>query len=272
MTDSIGRSLRRHEDNALIRGAATFVGDVVLPHTAHMVVVRSPIAHGTLVAVDAEAARALPGVIAVWTADDIRQDLGSVPVISPRVSPDDRVLPYLQPVLADSRVRYVGEPVAVVVAESAYVAEDAAELVFVEVDELPAQLDLEAASKPVLFEVGDEVAVLRAEFGDVDAAFEQAVIIVEGQFDTGRHTGVPMETRGLVVEYDPLSDGLIIHGSTKVPHSNRNQLSEHLGIARSRIRMRETAIGGGFGVRGEYYPEDFLVAWAALRLHRSVKW
>jgi aerobic carbon-monoxide dehydrogenase large subunit len=245
---------------------------VVLPHTAHMVVVRSPIAHGKIVAVDSEAARAVPGVIAVWTADDLRQDLGSVPTISPRVSQDDRVLPYLQPVLADSRVRYVGEPVAVVVAESAYVAEDAAELVYVEVDELPAQLDLEAAAKPVLFEVGDEVAVLRAEFGDVDAAFEQAAIIVEGQFDTGRHTGVPMETRGLVVEYDPLSDGLIIHGSTKVPHSNRNQLSEHLGIARSRIRMRETAIGGGFGVRGEYYPEDFLVAWAALRLHRSVKW
>ena len=245
---------------------------MVLPHTAHLVVVRSPIAHGKIVAVDCEAARAVPGIIAVWTADDIRQDLGSVPLISPRVSQDDRVLPYLQPVLADSRVRYVGEPVAVAVAESAYVAEDAAELVYVEIDELQAQLDLEAASGPILFEEGDEVAQLRADFGDVDAAFERAAIIVEGQFDTGRHTGVPMETRGLAVEYDPLSDGLIVHGSTKVPHSNRSQLAEHLRIARSRIRMRETAIGGGFGVRGEYYPEDFLVAWAALRLHRSVKW
>jgi carbon-monoxide dehydrogenase large subunit len=268
----VGQSIRRHEDATLVRGAATFVADIAVPHAFHMVVVRSPIAHGTITAVEVDEARQFPGVIAVWTADDVRADLGHVPQISLRVSFDERVLPFLQPVLADGKVRYVGEPVAIVIADDAYTAEDAAELVHVEIDELPVQLDLETASAPNLFEGGDEVAVLAADFGDVDRAFAEAAIVVEATLEIGRHTGVPMETRGLLVEYDPISEGLIVHGSTKVPHSNRTQLSEHLGVARSKIRMRETAIGGGFGVRGEYYPEDFLVAWAAWRLRRPVKW
>ncbi|MQA92869.1 MAG: molybdopterin-dependent oxidoreductase, partial [Gemmatimonas sp.] len=91
-------------------------------------------------------------------------------------------------------------------------------------------------------------------------------------FSTERHSGVPLETRGLVVEFDPLADSLIVHGSTKVPHANRSQLADHLGIPSGKIRMKETSVGGGFGIRGEYYPEDFLLAWAALKLRRSIGW
>ncbi len=239
----------------------------------HMRVVRSPIAHGRITDVDVGAAAAVPGVVAVWTAADVVTDLGRVPVIQPRVSFDDRVVPYLQPVLAVDRVRYVGEPVAVVVATDPYVAEDAAELVIVDIAALPVRLDLQATdgSEP-LFAGGDHVADLLAEFGDVDSEFQRAAAVVRAELRTGRHTGVPMETRGIVAEYDPLADGLVVHGSTKVPHANRAQLADHLGLAPSRIAMRETAVGGGFGVRGEYYPEDFLVAWAARRLRRPVSW
>ena len=269
----IGASIARHEDVPLLRGAARFVGDVRLPGMLHLRVVRSQMAHGALVAIDVSAATAAAGVVAVWTAADVAADLGRVPVIQPRVSYDARVVPYLQPVIAADRVRYVGEPVAVVVATDPYVAEDAAELVAVDIEPLPVRLDLDAPDGPEpLFAIGDLVADLHAEFGDVDARFARAAAVVHADLITGRHTGVPMETRGLVVEYDSLADGLVVHGSTKVPHANRTQLADHLGLAPSRITMRETAVGGGFGVRGEYYPEDLLVPWAAWRLRRPVSW
>lgn len=102
--------------------------------------------------------------------------------------------------------------------------------------------------------------------------FDGAPIIIQTELSTTRHSGVPMETRGLVVEFDGATDSLVVHGSTKVPHSNRDQLAIHLGLSPARIRMKETAVGGGFGVRGEFYPEDFLIAWAALRLRQSVGW
>lgn len=269
---TIGTSILRHEDASLVRGAATYVGDLRIPGLLHLRVVRSDVAHGAITAIDADLARRMDGVVAVWTAADVKTDRGQVPLIWPRVSFDRAVEPYLQPVLAVDRVRYVGEPVAIVVATDEYVAEDAAELVVVDIDVCDPHLDLEQRDGPKLFPEGNEVTTLHAEFGDVDAAFANAAVVVEAELRSGRHTGVPMETRGIVAEYDPLAEGLILHGSTKVPHANRSQLSEHLGIAPSRITMRETAIGGGFGVRGEYYPEDFLVAWAAWRLKRPVRW
>lgn len=269
---SIGTSILRHEDASLIRGAATYVADVALPGLMHLRIVRSDVSHASIVSIDVDEARQLDGVVAVWTATDLEQDRGHVPVIRPRVSFDEAVEPYLQPVLARDRVRYVGEPIAIVVASDEYVAEDAAELVVVDVDVLEAQLDLQHHGDEPLFAQGNEVTLLNADFGDVDAAFAEAAVVVEAELRTGRHTGVPMETRGIVVEYDPLAQGLVVHGSTKVPHSNRAQLADHLGVAPSRITMRETAVGGGFGVRGEYYPEDFLVAWAAWRLKRPVRW
>jgi aerobic carbon-monoxide dehydrogenase large subunit len=269
---SIGESVKRVEDLALLTGRATYAADIRLPGQLTAYVVRSPVAHGRIIEIDRGEAEQLPGVVAIWTADDLKSDLGTIPSIRPRLSFDESVVPYLQPVLASERVRYVGEPIAMIVAGDRYSAEDAADLVFADIDPLPPVLSCcSARDGEPLFDAGNEVTVLRAQFGD-ESVFESAPIVVEAELETQRHSGVPMETRGLVVEFKPETDSLVVHGSTKVPHANRAELCRQLGIAPQRIRMIETSVGGGFGVRGEFYPEDFLLAWAALRLRRSVGW
>ncbi|MGH2788745.1 MAG: xanthine dehydrogenase family protein molybdopterin-binding subunit [Actinomycetota bacterium] len=273
MPATIGQSVKRLEDGDLVRGTAAYVADIHLPGQVTAFVVRCPVAHGTITHIDVSEALRSPGVIAIYTAEDIRADLGSVPVIQPRVSLDEAVVPFLQPVLAREHVRYVGEPLALVIAADRYAAEDAGDLVFADIDLLPTVIDMEeAAGSEPLFPEGNEVTVLRAGFGDLDAVFREAPIVLEREFKIGRHSGVPLETRGLLVEFDRSTGGLVVHGSTKVPHWNRGQLSAHLGIPAGRIRMKEASVGGGFGVRGEYYPEDFLIAWAALKLERTVGW
>ena len=230
--------------------------------------------HGALLGIDTSEAAALPGVVAVLTAEDLTTDLGHVPRIPPRVSFDRTVLPYLQPILAEDRLRYTGEPLAVVVARDRYVAEDAAELVLADIDQRPSMLDRgdRPGAGEQLFGAGNLVTTLTGEFGDVDRAFEEAEVVVEAELTIGRHSGVPMEARGLAVEFDPATERLTVHGATKVPHWNLRTTAELLGIAPSRLRMRETAVGGGFGVRGELYPEDVLAVWVAGRLRRSVSW
>jgi len=266
----IGSSPWRVEDLPLITGRGNFAADVRLPGQLAAAIVRSPVAHGTIVDVDISKATAMNGVLGVWTGADLIADLESMPLIQPRVSFDEAVVPYLQPVLATDRVRYVGEPVAIVVALDRYVAEDAVEEVFIDIDPLPPTVNTAASERgEPLFPEGNEVTVLRGGFGDA-SVFDDAPVLIETEMRIGRHSGVPMETRGLVIEYD--AGSLIVHGSTKVPHANRAQLATHLGIAPDRIRMKETSVGGGFGVRGEYYPEDLLVAWAVLRLKRAVGW
>ena len=239
-----------------------------------MVVVRAPVAHGTLRSIDCSEARRLPGVEAVLTAEELSESLRGVPRIPPRVSFDGTVVPYLQPVLAHDRVRYVGEPMALVVARDRYVAEDAAELVFADIDPLTVMLDAASEDEPGrrLFEPGNLVTTLEARFGDTERAFGEAEVVVEAELAVGRHSGVPMETRGIVVEFDPAGERLTVHGATKVPHWNLATTADLLGMPPGRLRMRETAVGGGFGVRGELYPEDVLAVWVADRLRRSVVW
>ena len=270
----IGASVPRHEDPPLLTGRARYAADVQLPGGLAMAVVRSPVAHGTVHRIDTARAEELAGVEAVFTARDLAEELGCVPRIPPRVSFDETVLPYLQPILAEDRVRYTGEPLAVVLAVDRYTAEDAAELVFADIDQLPAALDggegPEGAGR--LFEEGNLVTVLEAGFGDVDRAFREADAVVEAELAVGRHSGVPMETRGIAVEYDPAGGRFTVHGATKVPHWNLRTTAELLGVAPGWLRMLETAVGGGFGVRGELYPEDVLAVWAAGRLRRSVEW
>ena len=270
----IGASVLRHEDPPLLTGKARYIADIRLDRQLTMSVVRSPVAHGTLHGMETSEARSLPGVEAVFTAEDLIESLGHVPRIPPRVSFDETVLPYLQPILARDRVRYTGEPLAVVVAEDRYVAEDAAELVFADIDQRPAMLDRgdRPGAGEQLFEAENLITTLTGEFGEVDRIFRDAEVVVETELTIGRHSGVPMETRGLVVEFDPRTERLIVHGATKVPHWNLRTTAELLGISPSRLRMRETAIGGGFGVRGELYPEDVLAVWVAGRVRRSVSW
>lgn len=273
-TGGIGSSVRRHEDPPLLAGRARYVADIRLPGMLTMVVVRAPVAHGTLRSIDCSEARRLPGVEAVFTAEELSESLGAIPTIPPRVSFDGTVVPYLQPVLAHDRVRYVGEPMALVVARDRYVAEDAAELVFADIDSRPVMLDAASDDEPGrrLFEPGNLVTTLEARFGDTERAFGKAEVVVEAELAVGRHSGVPMETRGIVVEFDPAGERLTVHGATKVPHWNLATTADLLGMPPGRLRMRETAVGGGFGVRGELYPEDVLAVWVADRLRRSVVW
>ncbi|HEY6702953.1 MAG TPA: xanthine dehydrogenase family protein molybdopterin-binding subunit, partial [Xanthobacteraceae bacterium] len=180
--------------------------------------------------------------------------------------------PYRQPVLATDRVRYVGEPVAAVFAEDPYVAEDAADLVAVEIEELPILLAAEA--EPGEFSAGrnTEVAVIRQGYGDIEAALRAAPVVIELELAIGRHSGVPLEARGAIGRYDAARDILELHGAAKVPHRNRDLLARMLGLPPSAIHVHESHVGGGFGIRGELYPEDVLVCVAAMRLDRPVKW
>ena len=264
----IGRSLERLEDRPLVTGRGEFAGDVAFPHMLHLRLVRSAHAHGRLVSIEASAALALPGVAAVWTSADVAE----IPPIDFRLSRIEGLAPYRQPILACERVRYVGEPVAAVFASDPYVAEDAADLVIIEVDDLPPVLD--ASAPPGEFEAGrsTEAAVVEKTYGDVAAAFRNAAVVVELDLAIGRHSGVPLETRGAIARYDAARDVLELYGAAKVPHWNRDNIARMLRRARASVHLIEGHVGGGFGIRGELYPEDVLVSLAALRFGRPVKW
>jgi carbon-monoxide dehydrogenase large subunit len=264
----VGRSVVRLEDKPLVTGRGRFAADVSFSLQLHMRVARSPAAHAVIKSVDVSSALALPGVVAVWTEADVVD----IPPIDFRLTRIEGLEPYRQRVLAKGRVRYVGEPVAVVFAEDPYVAEDAADLVQIEVDDLPVLLAADAAAGE--FEPGrsTEPALICKEFGDVDAAFRSAHAVVALDLSIGRHSGVPMETRGAIARYDAARDVLELHGAAKVPHWNRDQIARMLGRDPSSVHLYEGHVGGGFGIRGELYPEDVLACTAALRLGRPVKW
>ncbi|MFT7475691.1 MAG: carbon-monoxide dehydrogenase large subunit [Verrucomicrobiales bacterium] len=267
----VGRSVPRLEDERLLRGAGRFVDDVDLPGQLWMRVVRSNIAHGTITAVDAARALGLPGVRLVLTGADVK-DVEPVPL---RLPFDGLGLENaLQPVLAQDRVRYVGEPIAIVLAEDPYLAEDAAALIEVDIEPLPAVVDMMNALNEETLWPGssNELCLLEKAFGDVDAAFASADLIVSTEVKIGRHSGVPMETRGLVCDFDQGRDELTIWGATLVTHYHRRVLSRLLGRSLHSIHMRSTDAGGNFGVRGDFFPEDFLVPYASVLTGRPVKW
>ncbi len=264
----IGEPLPRLEDVPLLTGHGRFADDIAFPHQLHMRIVRSEHAHARIKSIDCAAARAIPGVFAVWTAADIPD----VPAIALRDGAEETLLRCCQPVLAKERLRYVGDPAAAVFAEDPYLAEDAAELVVVEVEELP--VILSACDPPGEFSPGvsTEPTILRKGYGDIDAAFRSAAHIVELELSFGRQSGVPLETRGAIARHDKARDILELHGAAKVPHRNRDLLARWLGRSPSSVHLFEGHVGGGFGVRGELYPEDVLVCVAAMRLGRPIKW
>ena len=233
-----------------------------------MRVVRSAHAHGRIISIDARAALAAEGVFAVWTAADV----ADIPPIDFRLTRIEGLEPYRQPILATERVRYVGEPVAVVFAADPYIAEDAADLVTVEIEILPELLAADAL--PGEFDTGHstEAATVRKGYGDVTVAFAAAHATVALELKIGRHSGVPLETRGAIARLDVGRNVLELFGAAKVPHWNRDALARMLGRASSSVHLHEGHTGGGFGVRGELYPEDVLACLAALRLKRPVKW
>jgi len=269
---AIGARLARKEDPRLLRGAGRFGADRSAPGQVWARIVRSPVAHGRLRSVSTSRASAAAGVLAVVTAADLPGRL-EIPVRLDVQGID--LSSYLQPVLAAGVVRYVGEPLAVVVATDPYLAEDAAELVDVDIDEAPAVLDAAAAAgpgSPRLFPGGNVAADFTLGYGDVAAAFARADHVVETEVRIGRHGAVPLEPRTLLAEPDPVSGGLSIYGMTKVPVFNRDLLARLLGMDETMIHVHAVDAGGGFGARGEFYPEDYLVPWLARTLRRPVKW
>src|SRR5438105_6070724 len=267
-TSVIGRSLPRLEDEALLRGEGRFADDLNLPKQLHMRVVRSQIAHGRLNSIEFETAHAVPGVVAVWTGKDVRH----LPPIDFRDPAAEALKPYRQPVLAQDVVRYVGEPVAAVFASDPYTAEDAAALVTVELESMPSLVSAKDPPREFAAGLSTEAMILHDAYGEFDAAMSDADQIVDLEFGIGRHSGVPLETRGALARYDSVRDVLELFGAAKVPHRTRDNLARILGRKPESVHLKEGHVGGGFGIRGELYPEDVLVSAAALRFGVPVKW
>lgn len=272
----IGTSPLRKEDDPLVRGRGCFIGDFKRSGMVHALVVRSPLAHARIVAIDKAAALAAPGVIDVITAEDVPAEV-RIPM---RQFRDELAQKFLQPPLAREVARYSGEPVAVIVAASRYLAEDAAELLGIEYDPLPVVLDGDAAvaTGATLLHpdaggnVGGEMWIDR---GPVDECFETADLVLERVFRIQRHAAVPLETRGLLAEHAGEGDAatLTVWGAAKIPHVNKGILARLLGWEdEDRIRLVELHVGGGFGARGEFYPEDYLIPFCAMRTGRPVAW
>jgi aerobic carbon-monoxide dehydrogenase large subunit len=265
----VGSPIERIEDLRFLRGKGQYVDDLRPPGLLHAVIVRSAIAHGRIRGIDRSSALARSGVHAVIAAADI----GNVPTIPLRQEQLADFTPFEQPVIAVGKVRYVGEPIAVVVAETVAAAEDAAETVAIDIEELPVVADCAAADcgGTLLFDAATNLAgTLTAVRGEADAAFKAAAYVRRERFRVQRHTAVPMEPRGLVAEWH--DERLTLYGAAKVPFPNRRILAQQMGLAEDAIRMVENDIGGGFGVRGEFYPEDFLIPFAAQFVGRPVKW
>ncbi|MFL6163782.1 MAG: xanthine dehydrogenase family protein molybdopterin-binding subunit [Jatrophihabitantaceae bacterium] len=269
----IGRSIPRLEDERLLLGHGRFHDDIVRPGQLWLRVLRSPVAHARIEAIHTKRAAALPGVHLVLTGAELGGELPRIPVR--QVVPGIDLTPYLQPALATGFVRYVGDPVAAVLADSPYTAEDAADLIELELVGLPVALDARTSADLPIEAWGGrraEAAIVEIGYGDLERAFDSSAAVVSVELGIGRHGGTPLEPRGLVAELDPASGRMTIWGATKVPHWNRRVLAGMLGIAEHRMHMLQSDAGGGFGVRGEIYPEDVLVPYLCLRTGRPVKW
>jgi len=268
----VGSPIERVEDFRFLTGRGHYVDDHVSEKTLYAVILRSSVAHGRIRAIDVTAARARPGVHAVISAPDI----GEVPTIPLRQEPLPELKRYEQPIIATGKVRYVGEPLAVVIADSVALAEDALEAIAVDIEPLPALADYDVARKDnvLLFEdTGTNLAsTITAIRGDADVAFRAAPYVRREHFRVQRHGAVPMEPRGLIAEWDPQHQHMMVGGAAKVPFTNRRILAKTMGLPEASVRMVEYDVGGGFGARGEFYPEDFLIPYAARLLGRPIKW
>jgi carbon-monoxide dehydrogenase large subunit len=265
--------MKRSEDPRLLVGAGRYVADLVRPQQLEMAVLRSPHAHARVCAIDTAAAVRVPGVHCVLTHRDIAATVGTLPAID--VLSD--AYPAFHTVLADGVVRYVGEPIAVIVADDRYIAEDALERIAVRYEPLPALTDLVAATAagaPLLYpQFGTNVVQTFAqETGDVDAAMAAAFRVYRETFTIHRYAAMPMETRGVIAEADPTTGELTLWTSTQFPHKVRDAVASVLRMPVERLRVIAPDVGGGFGVKECVYPEEVLAPLLAARIGRPVRW
>jgi aerobic carbon-monoxide dehydrogenase large subunit len=268
----VGSPIERLEDLRFLTGRGQYVDDLHSEYMLHAAILRSSVAHGRIRSIDTAAALARPGVHAVITAADI----GKVPTIPLRHDPTPAIRRFEQPVIAHGKVRYVGEPLAVVIAETPALAEDALEAVAVDIEPLTPVADRDKARREeiILFEtVGTNLPdTITAVRGDTDAAFKTAPYTRREHFSVQRHAAVPMEPRGLLAEWDAQRGRITVKGVCKVPFTNRRALAQMMNLPDQSVHMVEYDVGGGFGARGEFYPEDFLIPFAARLLRRPIKW
>jgi carbon-monoxide dehydrogenase large subunit len=277
-----GASVRRKEDPRYLRGEGRFVDDIKLPGMLHAAFVRSPHGHAKVLSVKTEAARRLPGVTLVFAFADLERWMKPLPLfgatppgLAARV--DVTMKQVGQLAMARDRVRFVGEIVAMVLAGSRALAEDGCELIEVEYEPLPVVADMIAGGEPgaevIHPEMGDNVAVFfETGFGDAAAAFAEADVTVRQRFDIQRYVGMPIETRGVVAQWDARDGSLTTWNSTQVVHFVQQGLVSALGLPPHKIRVIAPDVGGGFGTKATGYPEDLLIPAAAIVARRPVKW
>ena len=278
-TRYFGQPIKRNEDPRLLTGQALFTDDVHMPGLLHVTFVRSDYAHGYIRSIDTSAARAVPGVIAIYRAEDLGDYWQPGPLLVPPPPIPDLVFnPRMQVPLAKGKVRHVGEPLVAIVAESRYIAEDAAEQVVVMIDPLPAIVDIEKALAPSAALVHDDLtqnlnahAIQRK--GDYAIAEQQADLIIKRRFHYDRGTAAAMENRGIVASWDAKAEQLTMYDTTQAPIAIRNGIAAMLGLSEKQVRVIAPFIGGGFGPKiMMFYPEEVVLAWITVQLGQPVKW
>ena len=278
----VGTPIKRREDPRLITGQATYVDDIKLVGMLHMSVLRSPYGHARINSINTEAARNHPGVLAVYTAEDLKGTVGNIAVAVPLGKMTEGM--GVRGPLAEGKVRFYGDPVAVVIAEDRYTARDARDLIEIDYEPLPAVTDVEKAMQPDaprLYEEFDtNVALsahpLLASGEDIDKVFEQTKadggVVVKARLVNQRLAPAAMETRGVVAEYKKSNKSLTIWSSSQIPHLLRNILAATVGLPQHQVRVIVPEVGGGFGSKLNIYPEELVAAFASMKTGLPVKW
>lgn len=275
----VGTPIKRREDPRLITGQATYVDDIKLVGMLHMSVLRSPYGHARIKSINVEAARKLPGVVAVYTSEDLKGAVGVVPVAVPvgLIASGMGV----RNALAEGKVRFYGDPVAVVIADARYTARDARDLIEVDYEPLPAAVDVEQAMQPgapLLYEDFGTNVVLSShpDSEDIDKVFAQTKaeggVNIKARFVNQRLAPMPMETRGVVAQFTKSDRKLTVWSSSQIPHLLRNLLASQLGLPQHQVHVIVPEVGGGFGCKLNVYPEELVACFASMKLGRPVKW
>jgi aerobic carbon-monoxide dehydrogenase large subunit len=272
----IGDRILRVEDEPLLRGRGRFVDDIALPGMLHAAFARSPYAHARLIGIDAAAARSLPGVSAVFTYDELRPQLACdrIPLALPSAAIFFPVDPFM---LAKGELTFVGEPVALIVAQSRAIAEDAARLIAIEAEPLPAVTDPVAGLAPgarnARLDCPDNLVARHVlNYGDTDRAFARATHRISARFRLCKGGGHSIETRGIVARPDPKDGVLTVWDTTQMPHRAKSILVAALGLPEHRVRVIAPDVGGGFGPKAPFHPEELAIPAAALALNAPIKW